>query len=382
MRAVIDGIVFETQAQGGISRIYREILPRMCSLDTTLELDLLTMRRSRGMVPEEDCIDHLTASRLVHYLRPWRAWGPFVTRLIRSPLNLGRGHGVIWHSTYYTTPLYWEGPQVVLVADMIHELFQEEYYDTRRFDRFRARKAHCVAQADAVITISETTRHDVLDILGPLRAEVHPVHLAPSPEFRVLAPEEIDFQPAVGRPYLLYVGSRRHYKNFGTVARAYAAWSRRKDVRLVVVGPPWTDEEETLLQRLRIADDVTLLSDVSDGQLCQLYNRAGAFLYPSRYEGFGIPLLEAAACGCPVIASRIPSTEEVAGDYPFYFEPLSVDSLIAALDSHYGDDDPSRRQSGVALAASYSWDATAQDVLDVYASIDLDRRRPRFNLGA
>ena len=104
--------------------------------------------------------------------------------------------------------------------------------------------------------------------------------------------------------------------------------------------------------------------------MCYLYNRALAFIYPSLYEGFGIPLLEAMACGCPIVASRIPSTIEVAGDCPVYFNPNDVEELISALDIIIPEGRNSKRtRSGLERVKKYSWQKTAEQTLEVYHSL-------------
>ena len=127
---------------------------------------------------------------------------------------------------------------------------------------------------------------------------------------------------------MLYVGRRSHYKNFSTLLQAYSVWKHRNEITLAAVGPPGSRVEEQQLAKLGIHDRVHYLTNVNDEELCLLYNEAIAFVYPSLYEGFGVPLLEAMASGCPIIASRIPATIEVAGECPVYFEATEVGSLL------------------------------------------------------
>jgi alpha-1,3-rhamnosyl/mannosyltransferase len=115
---------------------------------------------------------------------------------------------------------------------------------------------------------------------------------------------------------------------------------------------------------------VQVLTDVDDQTLCQLYNQALGLVYPSLYEGFGIPLLEAMACGCPIVASRISSTIEVAGDCPIYFDPTEEDDLLNALDIALSQGRNSERiQTGLEKVKSYSWDKTAAQTLKIYRSV-------------
>ena len=167
---------------------------------------------------------------------------------------------------------------------------------------------------------------------------------------------------------MLYVGDRTHYKNFRGLLKAYSRWPARRELDLVVISSKgWSDTEWRCLLDLGIARHVCLLTSVEDWELCDLYNQAAALVYPSFYEGFGIPLLEAMACGCPVVASRIPSTEEVAGSCPIYFDARDIESMMAALDVALTEGRNSPRcQRGLARARKYSWDLTARGMLDVY----------------
>jgi glycosyltransferase involved in cell wall biosynthesis len=305
------------------------------------------------------------------FMRPSFLWSsleePARKAVLR--LKLGTGRGRIWHSTYFSEPGRWVGRKVYTVADMIHERYPDLFCGPGG-DAFRALRKRCVLSADAVLCISEATRNDVREIYGWDSDRLHVVHLAGSDFFRPLGEEESEDGRFGEGPFLLYVGSRAHYKNFDGFLRAYGRWTERRDVGLLAVGAPWTPAETDLLRELGLAGRVRLLTDVDDGTLCRLYNRAVAFLYPSLYEGFGIPLLEAMACGCPVVASRIATTVEVAGDFPVYFDPLDGDSLLAALDRVMGEGrDSNRTRAGIAHAGGYSWDRTAAETLRVYRSI-------------
>ena len=213
---------------------------------------------------------------------------------------------------------------MVLVHDLIRERFPD-FYAEPHFDHFRELKRRGVLAADAVMCNSETTRQDVLRWYEIEPAKAFVVPNACSDLFR---PLDGDDAPIVEteKPFLLYIGGcggfkHGHYKFFDGLLDAYLRWPHNKEVDLVVVGSNWREADECHLAELAGDRRVHFLRNVDDLTICHLYNQAAAFVYPSLYEGFGIPLLEAMACGCPVVASRIPSTVEVAGDCPFYFEP-------------------------------------------------------------
>lgn len=370
MEVVIDGVIFQFQSRGGVSRIYREVLPRMCEQDDSLRITLL-LREGRAPqqgLPLHQSIAHRTVPHVNSYLRPRRLWSKqasSVTRLV-DRLWIGDGAGKIWHSTYYTMPSKWRGAQVVTVVDMIYELYPN-FFNKPYDNDFRKQKRRAISQAAAVICISETTRRDVQHFYGLDDNKLFVVPLAHSDSFLPTAGDTGSAQ----RPFLLYVGKRIHYKNFELLLNAYSQWQGRQEVDLIVVtDSDWTPEERRRLTELDLASRVQLLTHIDDERLRSLYSQALAFVYPSLYEGFGIPLLEAMACGCAVVASDIPSTREVAGDCAIYFDPSSAGDLRVVLDQVLAKrGDSARRAAGIARANTFSWNETARRTLEVYRSV-------------
>jgi glycosyltransferase involved in cell wall biosynthesis len=372
MEVIVDGVIYQSQSRGGISRIFNEILLRMCEADDSLHITLLTSGRLRQVLPQHLHIMHRSIPNIERYLRPKRIWSPLILSangIIQKAL-IGQGLGKIWHSTYYTLPQGWKGRSVVTIHDMVFERFRDFYRSTNA-DRLRERKQQCIRSADAVICVSETTRKDVKNFYDLDSNSVYVVPNACSDVFRQLEQSADIPILLTDQPFLLYVGIRSPYKNFGMLIRAYSKWHWRKEVALVLVGArPWSDDELQQLAQLQIQNRVQLLQDVDDETLCRLYNRAAAFVFPSLYEGFGIPLLEAMACGCPIVASRIPSTIEVAGECPIYFDPMEEDGLLNALDIALSDGRNRQRiQAGLKKVKSYSWDKTAEQTLKIYRSV-------------
>jgi glycosyltransferase involved in cell wall biosynthesis len=375
MQVTVDGVIYERQVYGGIPRIYNEILPRMCGMDDSLYITLLTLglEDSRHRVlPTHSRIRHLALfppARLFRRRRLWWSIAPRI-RALAQRLSLKNDVKGIWHSTYYTMLKQWDGPIVVTIADMIYERFAHLFTGAMN-DQIREQKGRCVRGADAILCISETTKREAAEFYGIDAAKIHVTPLAYNEEvFGLRSGEGHRSEMGVGKPFLLYVGGRTHYKNFAGLLRAYSVWSRRKEVALVVVGHAWLKGERRLLAELGIDKGVHLFTDVDDESLCYLYNKAVAFIYPSLYEGFGIPLLEAMACGCPVIASRIPSTVEVAGNCPIYFEPTDKEQLLGGLDAALRKGRESEHvRSGLERVRQYSWDKTARRTLNVYQAL-------------
>lgn len=364
MQLVVDGIIYENQKQGGVSRIYSEILPRMCDLDLQLSVTVLTSGAVQQAVPAKQNIRHEVFPKLEHIL-PGR-WFYSQRRRIRAfsqAAKLRNKDFGIWHSTYFTRPFHWRGPVVVTVLDMIYERFPELF--SRPVDRaFRKYKRACVEEADVIICISKSARRDLMECYGLSPERIQVIPLAASSIFQKLPTQDMG---EISRPFILYVGGRQNYKNFWRLIGAYSTWNMSNEVDLVVVGRSWTSEERGLLAALKLDAQVHLRTGVSDAELCLLYNRAAAFVYPSLYEGFGIPLLEAMKCGCPIVTSRIPSSIEVAADGALYFDPDNCEELQSALSAAIEAGRESARVSaGLKLVREFSWAKCAEQTLAVY----------------
>ncbi len=376
----IDGLVYENPTQGGIARIFREVLPRLCDLDPYLRLRLL-VGQERSSLPQHAHIERVLLPTLPRLPLRLPGWGYAQRRWRERGIQTAVSSPTLWHSSYYTLPpKNGRFPTLQTLYDTIHEQLPH-LFASRGDERLRQQKRQALQTADGIVAISETAKREACGLytLDPARVWVMP--LAASPVFRVLAIKDfadsadssafIRARPRpVKRPFLLYVGSRIHYKNFAGLLAAYAVWPGRTEVALRLVGRPFSAAEQQQVQALGVAEQVVVETAVTDERLCELYNQAAAFVYPSLAEGFGIPLLEALACGCPVVASRIPSSQEVVGELATWFEPGEQDSLVAGLETAVSQGrQPERMQAGVARAAQFSWQQTAQILLGVYQAL-------------
>lgn len=369
MDITVDGIIYESQLHGGVSHLYDEILPRMCDQDDSLRVRVLTSGACRRGPPVHPHISWRMLFPVDDLFRPRRFWrsSRFQIRAYLQHFAYEGGVGDVWHSTNYTIPYSWRGPVVLTVYDLIYERFSSDILSEPIYESIREHRRRCVARADLLICISETTRKDLEKYFGVDIAKTRVVHLAASSVFRHAADPGHLACSVSSKPFLLYVGGRQSYKNFGNLVVAYALWPGREGTDLVVVGDPWSKAERKTLKELGLDQQVHLLTSVDDEKLCILYNCASAYILPALWEGFGIPLLEAMGCGCPIVASRIASTMEIAEDCPVYFEPTDTESLISALNNVMAEGrDSARIGRGLNRAAQFSWDIAAHETLNVY----------------
>jgi glycosyltransferase involved in cell wall biosynthesis len=250
-------------------------------------------------------------------------------------------------------------------------------YD-RMFDGLMRRG---LKKASAIIVDSDQTRRDVTEVLEYPIDRMHVVYIGVDQEvFRPLTVTDeflcrYNLQRDV--PYILYVGSEDPRKNIRRLIEAFARIADRwQEARLLKVGAArFTAEREQLLhhiERLGLTERVHFFDQVPDADLAYFYNIAHVFIFPSLYEGFGLPALEAMACGTPVVASSTSSLPEVVGDAALLVDPYDVADISSAMEKLLLDDGTLRqvlRQRGLDRAAQFTWSRTANQILQVYQHV-------------
>jgi glycosyltransferase involved in cell wall biosynthesis len=282
------------------------------------------------------------------------------------------------HSPHYTMPLLCPCRSVVTFCDMIFFLHPEVHSLSKRIF-FRAMMSASSRRADAIIAISESTARDVRDLLRVAPDKVHAIPLAAGSNYRPIADRN-----AVNRvcrqyglqagEYVLFIGVLEPRKNIPVLLHAYRELANRGiRQKLAIVGKKgWMfDEIFSTVQTLKIEDKVVFTGYVPEKDLPALYNGACLFVYPSLYEGFGLPVLEAMSCGTPVVTSNVSSMPEIVGDAGILVDPHDVHQLTEGLIKVISDDNLGRslRQRGLERAAHFSWERTARETLQVYYNV-------------
>jgi glycosyltransferase involved in cell wall biosynthesis len=292
----------------------------------------------------------------------------------------------VYHATNYFLPPCKRAKRVLTIHDIAFKK-HPELCSPKIVGPFSSKVAGFAREADAVIADSESTRQDIIDLLGVNAERVHTVHLGAETCMRPMTQDEavarVGSSFSIGTPYVLFVGTIEARKNVAGLIRAFRQIQDRFPHKLVIVGARgWILEDLTELVDAELAahtdhrghssrNRIELPGFVSQGDLPALYGAADALIFPSFYEGFGLPVLEAMACGCPVITANNSSLPEVGGDAAEYCDANDVDSIANAMRRVLGDaalrEQMIRR--GFAQAAKFSWKKTAEQTAAVYRSV-------------
>jgi alpha-1,3-rhamnosyl/mannosyltransferase len=278
---------------------------------------------------------------------------------------------LLYHSPYYLMPYRPGLPAVLTFYDVIPLRFPS-YVSRRARLLFRFAVQMALHAARHVIAISEASRRDLLTIFSASPEQVTSIPLAPDLRFRPQAKAEVERLRAcysLPEDFLLYVGSNKPHKNLVNLVEAYATLPAATPP-LLLAGPwdPRYPEAMQRVQALDLGERVRLLGVLDDPDLPALYSAALAFVFPSHYEGFGLPVLEAMACGTPVACSNVSSLPEVVGEAALLFDPTDRQTLTDAM-GRLVEDAALRqtlRERGLSRAASFSWQRNASHTLSIY----------------
>jgi glycosyltransferase involved in cell wall biosynthesis len=371
MKVDFDTQIFAAQEFGGISRYFASVAQAMrdnFSVDAQIVAPLHFNAYLQALPKRYWMGRHVSRPAQLSSLVRLASMG------LSVPVHCARKADIL-HETYYF-PLAMPSMarrRVVTVYDMIHEK-RPESFPAR--DPIREWKRKTVARADHVLCISEYTRKDLLDIYGLPPERVSVVYLGYDSLERLL-----DAEPATAfrlrvlgsdEPYILFVGQRGGYKNFSGLLKAYSssAWLRQNFKLLCFGGGGLSETERADIHSLGLEKRV-LQSGGPDAELARCYRHAALFVYPSCYEGFGIPPLEAMSLDCPLACSNATSIPEVAGDAAEYFDPDDFDSIRMAMERVLGSAEVSRDllARGRMQRDRFSWRKCAEGTLGVYRQL-------------
>jgi glycosyltransferase involved in cell wall biosynthesis len=359
------------QGHAGIGRYATELLKALVDLAGDDEFATFHVDRHRRTPPPP--LDRLPGRSLAWPNKIWRA-SVLAAELAGLGMDRLVGKTDLFHATDNVLPTLRDASTVFTLHDLVHLKYPETVLPMNR-SYLRVGMPRFLARADAVIAVSEATRRDAIELLGVPPGKVQVVHSGISPIFRPALPEQIaEIRERYGLPEhcLLFVGSIEPRKNLGLLFRCLPRL-RRPGLGLVVAGSKGWNHEAALagLHDSGAAEMTRFIGTVSDEHLPALYSAAELLVFPSLYEGFGFPVLEAMLCGTPVVTSDRGSLSEVAGEAAVALPPDDADTwtetITALLDDLERQEDLKRR--GLAWAERFTWRQTAAKTLEVYRRI-------------
>lgn len=354
-----DNQIFDLQRFGGISRYFCEIIQRL-----HLDYDIAVRYSLNYYIANWSLGKHrIPLPRFI--FKYYRKHLLLKNRELTKQL-LQTSHAYLFHPTYYDPSFLehiGEHPYVVTVHDMIHERLSNQFPDAEETIN---NKREVITRANRIIAISENTKKDIIELL-----HIHPDKI--DVIYHGTSMKSFSGKHTLQLPekYLLFVGDRTAYKNFNRFLHSFATLcAEDEELFLVCTGNKFNKSEKDLLSTLNIENKVIQIK-ASDKRLCELYSRAELFVFPSLYEGFGIPILEAYACCCPVALSNNSCFPEIAGEAGVYFDPYSEQSIIEAIKEVIYNKE--RKMELIRLGEDrlrlYSWEKAAAQTEESYKKV-------------
>lgn len=380
MKILYDHQIFQHQRIGGVSRYFVEIikhLPENVIAEVAIEYSFneylkdtdIPFRFEKELDNKIWREKRFKGQMFLSNLREKLLSGKYPNRLAinkeKAIQKIKQGDFDIFHPTFfedYYLDIMGKKPYVLTVHDMILELYPEFTYSIG----FVQRKKKLIDRAAHIIAVSENTKKDLVDIFNVAPEKISVTYHASS----LTVTEDSDIK--LPSKYILFIGDRRMgYKNFAFfITSVVPILKKYPDVYIFCVGSPFTENELNLLNAFQIKGQV-IQKFVADKDLYTVYNKAQMFVYPSYYEGFGIPIVEAFQAKCPIILADASCFREVAGDAALYFSPKSPNQLRDNIVSFL--DNAGKRieyiEKGTKQLQKYSWKKSAKSTVEVYKKV-------------
>ncbi|WP_387491267.1 glycosyltransferase family 4 protein [Photorhabdus sp. RM96S] len=343
---IIDGIIFSLQNAGGISVYYNELLKRLKKSEINHTLYLYN-NNNKIISKEEIVTPQISKTRLNINLE----------RYLNFPL-LEEKPNTIFHSSYYRLP-YTKNKSTKIITT-VHDFTYEKFSPFFKRNIHHWQKQRAIINSDIIICISENTKNDLIEYIPQaVNKDIRVIYNGVSDDFH-----KINNKITFNKRFVLFIGARDGYKNF---TNAVKALKNRDDLELRIVGGGPLNEKEKILLDDNIKNRYIKIDYITNKDLNLLYNHAYALLYPSLYEGFGIPLLEAMKAGCPVIASNSSSIPEIASDCALLLESPNFKNIFSALEILENlNSRENLIKKGLIQSSLFSWDKTFSQLNNVY----------------
>jgi len=362
MRVLFDNEIFLIQKYGGATRYFYELIRRLPANDVAVLLYMGKFINEYGLENHAENFAVFSGRKIKSIPKT-----KLISRIIQKPLFekfAARQDFDLLHQTYFndiSVPKKFK--RIITLHDFTHEKLGENFSG---LDKTVEQKKKAIEKADGIICVSESTKNDLNSMYDTTGKKIRVVYHGNSLRY------ENPGKPIVGRPYLLYVGDRRAYKNFGILIKSFSANRNLRDNYALVCcgGGPFTKKEKEEIDSLGLGSNF-MQTEAYDVKIANLYRYASAFIFTSKYEGFGIPIIEAMYNRCPVLASNVSSLPEVGADAALYFNPDSPEDLNNKLTSLLSDKELRNRlvAKGIEHEKFFSWDKCAAETKDFYSDV-------------
>lgn len=386
MKVLYDHQTFSIQNYGGISRYFYELITRL-SQDDKIEIqtsllfsnnEYLRMDSAFKIKPLIDAKNWIFKGNFIGKARLYNLVKTFglVNDHVANMQSLVKARILsnnfdIFHPTYYN-PYYIEWlsdkkiPVVITVYDMIHEKFPKYFLDANKTIE---EKRRTINRADKIIAISESTKKDIQEFYDIPNEKIQVIHLASSLQDNGEKNKIVEDL----KDYILFIGNRSVYKNFAFFLDAITElFKKYPKLKLIIGGGEKITKQELIkFRELKLEDRIIHFQIEDNRQLLSLYQSVRLFVFPSLYEGFGIPLIEAMKSGCPVVCSNTSSFPEVAGEAALYFNPTEKASIVSAVEMMYENEELRKNfiELGYKQSAKFGWDNVAIQTYNLYKSL-------------
>ena len=380
MKILFDTQCFDAQKFGGISRYFCEI---MKNFDNNDEFVLPCIYSRNEYLKQSNLVNCIEDDTTFEYFFPkidffgkeYLFW--LKNKLLPSKADYNRKECIkalklqdfdIFHPTYYD-PYFLkyigQKPFVLTIHDMIHEHYPKFFRNTHKIVK---NKRLLAEKAAKIIAVSNKTKEDIIEFYGSSFADkIEVVYHGSSLKTPDSTNEIINFNSRFGK-YFLFTGARKNYKNFLFLIESCAEFLIEKDLTMVCTGTPFSAKEKAYLKSLNVSDRI-IHYFASDKELFWLYKNALAFIFPSYYEGFGIPILEAFEAGTPCLLAKSSCFPEIAEDAALYFDPKDKNEIVSAMSEVLNQNLSEKLiEKGKKRLADFSWEKTAEKTTEVYKS--------------
>lgn len=278
------------------------------------------------------------------------------------------------HIPHYNIPIFYKGDMIVTIHDLTHLVYSE--FLSNKFAKYYAKfmMRLAIKKAKIILTESENTKNDILKYFKVDENKIKVIYLGVKEELQEKSKQEVDylynkFNIPRNKKILMYVGNLKPHKNLERLLEAFSKIKNKDNYTLLLVGKAF--ESYNILgnkeEELNIKDNVIHTGIVTEEELCDLYNLIDLFVFPSLYEGFGLPVIEALRCGCKVASSNSSSLPEVGGNIVTYFDPKNTQEMAERIEEALEQNDTEEdKQKRIEWAKKFDWKKTAEGIKEIF----------------